>query len=353
MPKGLPLRVKENLEKTRYAAVAAVDAYNRPGPQFRTAQFIVMIVIAWTALLHAVFFRRGTKPWYRARIKGVTTARYEKIDGEPKHWDLSECLKHYFKSANPPERQNLEFLIGLRNKIEHRHLPHIDPSVYGECQAALINLETLLVTEFGRKFALAEQLGIALQFSQLIPDEKSQAFKAAVKSSGAGVLDFVAAYRGGLSPTVLESMKYSFSVYLVPRIAGRANAADAAVQFVHIDETSPEGREQLQELTVLIREKQVPIVNLNHYRPQNVVEQVALGIPFKFAMHHHTAAWKFFKIRPSSDAKRKDKTDSKFCIHDKAHNDFLYTPAWVNHLISQLSTAARFKEVTGSAASEK
>jgi hypothetical protein len=32
MPKGLPVVAKDNLEKCRSAAIAAVDAYNRPGP---------------------------------------------------------------------------------------------------------------------------------------------------------------------------------------------------------------------------------------------------------------------------------------------------------------------------------
>jgi len=46
------------------AALAAVEAYNRPGKKFRTAQFLVMMVIAWTALLHAIFYWANIKPWH-------------------------------------------------------------------------------------------------------------------------------------------------------------------------------------------------------------------------------------------------------------------------------------------------
>jgi hypothetical protein len=46
MSRGLPLLVKDNLTKCRLAAFAAVEAYNRPGRSFRTAQFLVMITIA-------------------------------------------------------------------------------------------------------------------------------------------------------------------------------------------------------------------------------------------------------------------------------------------------------------------
>jgi Domain of unknown function (DUF3644) len=63
MPKAK--NVKDNLEKCRTSAIAAVDVYNRPGPRFRTAQYIVLITMAWTALFHALFYRKGKRPWYR------------------------------------------------------------------------------------------------------------------------------------------------------------------------------------------------------------------------------------------------------------------------------------------------
>jgi len=43
------------------------------------------------------------------------------------HWELSECLKEYLADKNPSERANLQFLVGLRHKIEHRHLPESTP----------------------------------------------------------------------------------------------------------------------------------------------------------------------------------------------------------------------------------
>lgn len=58
---GLPSAVRDNIEKCRSAAIAAVDVYNRPGPRFR----IVLTIIAWTALFHAMFYKgmsnHGTK----------------------------------------------------------------------------------------------------------------------------------------------------------------------------------------------------------------------------------------------------------------------------------------------------
>jgi len=92
--------------------------------------------------------------------------RYVHIDGEPKHWELSECLAQHFGGNNPPERKNLEFLIGLRTGLSTDTLPELDAGLYGECQAALLNLEEFLTTEFGARYALAEQLAVLSQFSR-------------------------------------------------------------------------------------------------------------------------------------------------------------------------------------------
>jgi len=348
MPRGLPQTVKDNLEKCRASAIAAVDAYNRPGPRFRTAQFIVLITIAWTALFHAVFFRRRRRPWYVKRTSGRGRAiRYQKVDGEPKHWDLSECIRQYFANQSPPERRNLEFLIGLRNKIEHRHLPELDASLYGECQAALLNLEELVVKEFGSRYALAEQLAVSLQFSQVIPHEKKTAARALARGSARSVADYVETFRGGLPSTVLNSMKYSFNVFLLPKLVNRQSTADAAVQFIRVDEASQEELSRLEKLNVLIREKRIPIANLDLLKPSQVVAEVRLRLPFTFTINSHTSAWRYFRVRPRQGDPHPERTASEYCVYDGVHRDYLYTRTWVEKLIRELSDAARFQEVTG------
>ncbi len=341
MPKGLPQVVKDNLEKCRSAAIAAVDAYNRPGPRFRTAQYLILIAIAWTALFHAIFFRRRTRPWYRKKSASAGKAvRYIKVDGEPKHWDLTECLRRYFGDQNPPERKNLEFLIGLRNKIEHRHLPEFDPALYGECQAALLNLEDLLVRQFGQRYALAEQLAISLQFSRVMPEEKVKSAKVLATSTSKSVREYVENFRAGLPAPTLNSMKYSFSVFLVPKVANRKSAADVAVQFIRIDETSPEDLARLDKLNVLIREKQVPIANLGLYKPGEVVAELSKRFPSRFNMAKHISAWKKHKVRSSKGDPHPQRTRPEYCVYDDAHEDYVYTHAWIEKLAGELLTPA-------------
>ena len=345
MPRGLPRDVKQNLEKCREAAIAAVDAYNRPGRQFRTGQYVILIVLAWTAVFHAIFYYRGQKPWYRR--KDVKAVRYQRIDGEPKRWDLNECLRQYYGGDNSPVRQNLEFLIGLRNKIEHRYLPELDASLYGECQASLLNLEEMLIHEFGAKYALSDDLNVALQFSALVPQEKRRAHRNLARRETQTVREYVETFRGNLPNATLNSMKYSFNVYLVPKVANRQKTADAAIEFVKVDETSPEQVARLQKLNVLIKEKKIPIANLDLIKPKEVLARVQPEIPYRISMHDHTCAWRFFEVRPPTSATDPTKTKQEYCVYDEAHKDYLYTDAWARMLIRELSDEARFQEIVG------
>lgn len=348
MPRGLPRSVKDNLEKCRSAALAAVEVYNKPGPRFRTAHYLILITVAWTALFHAIFYKRRRRPWYRSPGSGTGTAiRYQRVDGEPKHWDLAKCLAEYYGSQQPPERRNLEFLLGLRNKIEHRHLPELDASLYGECQAALLNLEELISSQFGPRFALSESLAVSLQFSQVIPAEKRRAARALAAAAAESVTDYVAKFRGDLPAAVLNSMKYSFNVFLVPKVANRESAADVAVEFVRVDEASEDELERLERLNILIREKQIPIQNLDFLKASQVVAEVAPHLPHRMNLAVHTECWRYFKVRPAPGDAHPERTLQQYCIYDRAHNDYLYTRAWVEKLARELRDPDEFESIVG------
>lgn len=338
--------IKAHLEKATQAAVAAVEVYNRPGKQFRTAQYVIFIIIAWTALFHAVFFQRGQKPWCRKGGEGTGT-RYVQIDGEPRYWDLATCLREYFGEKNPPNRANLEFLLGLRNRIEHRHLPELDPALYGECQASLMNLEEFLVEQFGAKWALAESLTVALQFSHAVPSARAKAIKRLGSSHSTGVLDYIATFRGRLPPETLASTEYSFSVYLIPKIANRASAADLSVEFVPFDPSKPEEAAHLNKVAALLKEKQVPVANLDLMKPTEVVTRVRARVPYSFTSDSHARAWRHFGVRPSSGAAHPARTKAKYCVYDKAHHDYLYTNEWVELLVKEIATADRHEQLLG------
>ncbi len=79
MSARLSLKIKMQLEKARESAILAVDIYNKPATVFRSGGFIVLMCIAWTSLFHAIFFKKGRKPFYRCKDD---RRRYEIIDGD-------------------------------------------------------------------------------------------------------------------------------------------------------------------------------------------------------------------------------------------------------------------------------
>lgn len=54
---------RELVEKSREAALSAVQIYNNPNTTFKTESFVVLFIIAWVYLLHAYY--RAKKIEYR------------------------------------------------------------------------------------------------------------------------------------------------------------------------------------------------------------------------------------------------------------------------------------------------
>ena len=345
MPR-LSKAVSDHLEKARASTLSAVENYNKPGIGFRTRSYVILMVIAWTALFHAIFYQRKRKPWYVATGTGRGT-RYVKVEGEPKHWELGECIKQYYGDQNPPERKNLEFMSSLRNKIEHRNYPELDPALYGECQSMLMNFEDLLVKEFGPQSALTETLAVSLQFSALRHEEQREALRRLESSAAKDVLDFIQKFRAGLPPEVLESSSFSLKVFLIPKLANRESAADLAVEFVPYDPSKPGEMKDLQRLTAMIKERRIPVASKGLMKPGEVVARVQECLPFRFTMHTHTLAWKHYAVRPEGGSPHPEKTKSEFCLYDYLMGAYGYTEAWVRFLCQKLKDPGEYERVAG------
>ena len=345
MPR-LARSVRTHLEKAKSACLSAVENYNKPGAAFRTRAYTMLMVVAWTSLFHAIFYRRHQKPWYRESGTG-RGIRYKKVDNEPFHWELSECLRRYYGDANPPQRMNLKFMIALRNKIEHKYHPELDPALYGECQAMLMNFEDLLTKEFGDAQAIAAQLAVSLQFSTLRPEEQEKALHRLQTSQARDLLSFIERFRANLTPEILQSSAYSMRVFLLPKLTPRESNADLAVEWITYDKAKPEEMKKLKKIITLIREKRVPIVSEGLLKPTDVVEQLSECLPFQVSMHTHTKAWKAYEVRPATDAAEKSYTRSEFCVYDQLANSYGYKPAWVKYLCRKLKDEQEFERVTG------
>jgi hypothetical protein len=58
----------------------------------------------------------------------------------------------------------------------------------------------------------------------------------------------------------------------------------------------------MEQVQTIIREKKVPVEDLNGMVPRAVVEQVSKRLDKPFTMHTHTQAWRYYKVRPQSSA---------------------------------------------------
>ena len=106
----------ELLRKSREAALAAVQIFNNPNITFKSESYVVLMIIAWTYLLHAYF--RHQKIDYRYYKQKGTRRKFDKTKfGAYKHWELERCLNDPKSPIDKKAATNLRFLIGLRHEI--------------------------------------------------------------------------------------------------------------------------------------------------------------------------------------------------------------------------------------------
>lgn len=321
MVQRIPKYTKGLLDKAQDSATQAVATYNDPRSSFRTGNFVVLMCIAWTSMLHAYFEKKKIKYYYKQE-----NGRYVKVDGENKAWDLSKCVDEVF-DANDPVRVNLELFVKLRHKIEHRNLPALDQELVGECQALVLNFEHWLVTNFGHNFSLMDTMFVPIQLTnkaRVLPKSKLEE----------NVVNFVKDYRNYIDSSVVNSQEYAFKAFLVPKIGNHRSSSDIAIEFVRYDSSNPEEMEKYDRAIVAIKEKHVPVVNQNVFKPSEVISRLnKLGHDVN--SHWHVEMWKKYKVRPPSKAKNKADCKTDYCTYDRAHSDYLYTDAWVQLLLEK------------------
>jgi hypothetical protein len=79
--------------KSREAALSAIKIFNDPLITFKTEAYIVLMVIAWTYLLHAYFRSQKTEYRYYGPGKNGKKAFERTKNGVYKYWELERCLK--------------------------------------------------------------------------------------------------------------------------------------------------------------------------------------------------------------------------------------------------------------------
>lgn len=334
-------KVKSMLESSMDSALLAVEVYNKPRAPFKNANFIVLMIIAWTRLFHAYFHKEiGEKYFYKKSNK-----RFEKVDGEKKAWELSKCIKEYGGLSEAVEA-NLKMFIRLRNKIEHREISdaEIGVMIFGECQSLLYNYEKLLVQFFGQEYALNENLAYSLQFSTLRDAGQIEANRKLLSNEVRDIKNFIYKYREKLDAKVYNSQEFSVKLILVPRISNTSRN-DLAIEFVKISDLSEADKEKYKKVVALIKDKVVRVEALNPSRlkPKDAIEKINEKLPEDKALNQydHKCILSILKIRPYKNFGAADDpyaTNPQYCHYDETHKDYLYQEAWVDLVVYLINT---------------
>lgn len=268
---GLHYRGDELLIKGREAMIAAVQVFNGAGLHFRAELFIVTAIIAWTYLLHAHYRRKGID--YRYRKGGVVERTPA---GAEKYWELSQCIAN---GECPLERgvvNNLKFLIGIRNEIEHRSTDRIDEDIGAKLQACCINFNDSLKTLFGPRYGLEKQLPLALQFVTFDGQQRQSLRTSRLPGHIATSMED---FHDSLSEEEQRDPKFRYRVAFVPIVAGKPSKSDVAIEFIR-----PGSEEAIAIERVLLKDVEKP-----KFLPSQIVSRVRSSGFSDFSIHAHTA----------------------------------------------------------------
>lgn len=267
------------IEKAKEAALTAVQAYNNPLTRFKSESFIVLMMVAWTYLLHA-YFRQERIEYRYYDQRGLRRRFRRNPDGSLRYWDLMECLDQAACPLDGGTKANLRLLHGLRNKIEHHMPPALDDHLAGRYLACTMNFEYWLTTLCGVRHSLSGNVALALQFGDLYHGDVAQPPLALPASIG----DYIRDYETALPTEDFDSERYKLSLLFQKVAVGKPGQADRVIQFMASDD--PRAAD-LSEEQIVIRETE-----REKYRPSDVVATLrAEGYP-RFSMHHHTELWK-------------------------------------------------------------
>jgi hypothetical protein len=98
--------------KSREAALAAVQIFNNPNISFKAESYIVLMMIAWTYLLHAYY--RSQKIEHRYFKDQGNRRKFDRTKkGAYKYWELERCLNDDNSPIDKDTANNLRFMIGL------------------------------------------------------------------------------------------------------------------------------------------------------------------------------------------------------------------------------------------------
>ena len=281
----------ELVAKSQEAALSAIRVFNDPMAKFKSESFIVLMIIAWTYLLHAHY--RGKRVVYRYYDQKPKNKIFHRTKrGNYKYWELERCLNDKKSPVDKDTANNLRFLIGLRHEVEHQMTRSLDNYLSARYQACALNYNTYIKKLFGKAAGIEEHLTYSIQFQQLAEEQVTGPTLAA--KIPARFLAYIASFDAGLKHEEFNNPKFAFRLIFHKKLVNRAGQADRVIEF--LDPNSEAAKAIAKEFWVK-KEVEKP-----KFRPTDVVQQVQAAGFSRFRVNpEHVAMWK------ADDAKRDGK----------------------------------------------
>ena len=265
--------------KAREAALSAIRTYNDPHTTFKSETFIVLMVIAWTYLMHAYFRGKGVE--YRYFTQSAKRRVFDRTKrGAYKYWELEQCLNCAESPIDKDTANNLRFLIGLRHEVEHEGSQALDSHLSARYQACALNFNHYISELFGARFSLDHQLAHSIQFMRFKPPlEKGPPDKLPKR-----VQAYISEFDGVLTHDEYNSDRYAYRLLFKKKLVNRPSQADEVVEFI---DPKSELAKEIDKQYWVKKEIERP-----KYRPTDVVAAVrAAGFP-KFSVYSsHVSMW--------------------------------------------------------------
>lgn len=219
----------ELIGKSREAALSAIRSYNDPQVTFKSETFIVLMIIAWTYLLHAYY--RSKKVEHRYYRQGNKRRRFDRTKhGSYKFWELERCLSDKHSPIDKDTANNLRFLIGLRHEIEHQMTRSLDSWLSGRYQACAVNYNFYLKKLFGKKRGLDNMLSFSIQFVQLSEEQVGGPRPEATIPQR--LRAYVGEFDGSLTHEEYNSERFSYRMLFKRKLVNRPGQADRVIEFI-------------------------------------------------------------------------------------------------------------------------
>jgi len=272
----------ELITKSREAALCAIRTFNDPQVQFKSETFIVLMMIAWTYLLHAYY--RSRKIEYRYFEQGPKRKKFGTTKrGAFKYWELERCLDEKQSPIDKDTANNLRFLIGLRHEIEHQMTHSLDAWLSGRYQACALNYNAYIKKLFGARHGLDKLLTFSIQFLELA--EEQIAGKRPEATIPQRLRAYIAEFDGSLSSDDYRSERFSYRLLFTRKMVNRPGQADKVIEFVSPDSEIAKAIDKEHWVKKEVERKK--------YRAKDVVAEAhKAGFTKLSVFRDHAAMWK-------------------------------------------------------------